>query len=207
MSRRSVYCKNPAACIAKRTGKCPCMSAPSQKELHPSEYYAWVNMKTRCSNPHYSEHHRYAGRGISICEDWINSFETFFAAIGPKPSSTCLLDRIDNSKGYEPDNIKWSEPTGSSRNRDVVKPFKAFGMTKLLPEWEEFIGRSRKTIWRRIQNGWPVDMAITADPMPYKFRRVSNPIAEYEIWWRKSFKVDQVYVRRGLYRYKLTVAS
>jgi len=202
-SKRLRYCPNPSACFAPKKGPCTCQTVAGNKALYPAEYRAWSGMKNRCNNPTYHLWHRYGGRGITVCESWLNSFETFLADVGCKPSATALLDRIENSKGYEPNNVKWSEPIESSRNRDVVKPFTAFGMTKILPEWEQFIGRSRKVIWRRIQDGWPIDMAVAADPMPYEFRRTSSPIADYESWWRKTLTVEQVYVRRGLHRYKL----
>ncbi|MEQ1522647.1 MAG: hypothetical protein ABL936_15370 [Aestuariivirga sp.] len=162
------------------------MSIPADKDLHPGEYYAWVNMKTRCTNPNYHLWHRYGGRGITVADAWVKSFKRFFADVGPKPFKKAILDRVDNDKGYSPGNVKWSSPKESSRNRTVVKPVAAFGNEMLLPDWAEKSDRNRKTIWRRLKDGWPADMAIAAPPMPVKFRRDPTPIKSYEAAWRAS---------------------
>lgn len=82
-----------------------------------SEYNIFKNIKRRCLNPNNSQYHNYGGRGISICEDWKNSFLSFFADMGKKPFPTAQLDRIDNNGNYEPNNCRWTTPAINSRNK------------------------------------------------------------------------------------------
>ena len=73
-----------------------------------SEYYAWDNMIQRCVNPNNPEYKNYGGRGISVCEEWRNSFELFLQDMGLKPKEKFSLDRIDNDKGYYKENCRWT---------------------------------------------------------------------------------------------------
>lgn len=80
------------------------------------EYTTWINMKQRCNNPNNIDYKHYGGRGITICERWLESFDNFYADMGPKPEGMSI-DRIDNNKGYEPGNCKWSNQIEQIRNR------------------------------------------------------------------------------------------
>lgn len=70
-------------------------------------YKVWVNMKTRCLNPNASNYPRYGGSGVTICEEWKNSFESFVADVGLRPSKGHSIERKDVMKGYEPNNCCW----------------------------------------------------------------------------------------------------
>lgn len=87
-------------------------------------YKSWVQMKTRCLNKNYKEFFYYGGRGIKICERWM-SFENFLEDMGERPNGK-TLDRIDNERGYSPENCKWSIPKEQSMNRRNVKSKKLF---------------------------------------------------------------------------------
>ena len=84
-------------------------------------YTLWRNIKTRCLNPLNHHFPFYGGRGITCYEPWAASFERFatdlLAAIGQKPSPQHSLDRIDNTRGYEPGNLQWATMRDQSRNR------------------------------------------------------------------------------------------
>jgi hypothetical protein len=86
-----------------------------------TEYSAWKNMMARCYRVHHNCYHNYGGRGITVVTAW-HKFEAFFSDMGPKPSPELTLERVDNEKGYGPDNCKWATRAEQNRNRRPNSP-------------------------------------------------------------------------------------
>lgn len=81
-------------------------------------YRSWTKMKERCGLDTYIEKEYYQDKGITVCDTWLNSFETFLADMGERPEG-CTLDRIDGSLGYSKDNCRWADLTIQSYNREI----------------------------------------------------------------------------------------
>ena len=80
-------------------------------------YRAYYAMRTRCYNKNYHNYERYGGRGIKVCQRWLDSFEAFLADMGEPLNGDYSLDRIDNNGDYEPSNCKWSIQSDQLKNR------------------------------------------------------------------------------------------
>jgi len=82
------------------------------------EFHSWHGMKQRCTNPKTKHYNYYGGRGITICDRWLNSFTDFIEDMGPRPEGKSL-DRINNDGNYEPNNCKWSTQVEQLKNRRI----------------------------------------------------------------------------------------
>lgn len=137
---------------------------PSQE--FPKEYRAWRNMRDRCLNPKHPRYLRYGGRGINVCDRWLNSFESFLADLGPAPSPRHTVDRRNNDGHYEPDNCRWATYKEQANNQSSNAMVTYQGETHSVSEWYERLelgakGLKLRCILSRIRNlGWPPESAF-----------------------------------------------
>lgn len=83
-------------------------------------YLAWFNMCSRCNNPENKEYRHYGGRGITVCNEWQESFKAFYAYVSSLEHYGEIgrsIDRIDNDKGYYPGNVRWATQKEQCNNR------------------------------------------------------------------------------------------
>lgn len=87
------------------------------------EYRIWLHMKERTTNPNCKSYKNYGGRGIRVCDEWVDDFTAFLDYVGKRPSPNHTIERLDVNKGYEPGNVVW-EPDMSvqARNRRIGIP-------------------------------------------------------------------------------------
>ena len=129
-------------------------------------FNVWMSMKERCRNPNVRTYHRYGGRGISVSEEW-NLYENFRDWAHENGYEAGLeIDRIDNNGNYSPDNCRWATRKQNTRNTSKTIFLNAFGERKSLADWAEDdrCVVERKTLWRRLKDGWNVEDAIARVP-------------------------------------------
>jgi hypothetical protein len=122
-------------------------------------YRSWVAMMARCYDRTHKGYHSYGGRGITACDRWLN-VEAFIADMGPRPCGTSI-ERVDNSKGYQPDNCKWATPKQQGRNRRSNRMLTANGLTLCVADWADRVGLSKQQIADRLRLGWSDAAAVT----------------------------------------------
>lgn len=83
----------------------------------PRDYELWRTMRRRCYEAGRKEYPNYGGRGIRVCDRWLNSYENFIADMGPRPSRGHSLDRIDPDGDYEPGNCRWADRLIQNNNK------------------------------------------------------------------------------------------
>lgn len=150
------------------TRSCGCLNDETRRETrhggavngrHSPEYATWHSMKQRCTNPRNSKFERYGGRGIGVCDRWLN-FDAFLADMGPRPSLSHSIDRIDNDRGYEPGNCRWALIETQNRNHSRNHLITYKGESLCLADWVTRTGIPHATLSWRLRN-WPLDKALT----------------------------------------------
>lgn len=150
----------PRLVVSGRVVSCGCSKISKAQALgkknrthgmtRTSEYGSWVAMKARCYDETRECYKNYGGRGIRVCDRWLNSFELFFKDIGPKPGPEYTVDRMDNDGDYEPDNCRWATRQEQSNNRRNSKLIQYRGSLRSLSEIARLHNLSPKTLARRV---------------------------------------------------------
>lgn len=116
--------------------------------VESAEHYTWRSMVARCLNPGHSAYKYYGGRGIGVCDRWLH-YENFLADVGNRPGDWASLDRIDNNKGYNPDNVRWASKAQQQRNKTTTKLYTDGVFVGSLVECAERVGISKELAhWR-----------------------------------------------------------
>lgn len=128
-------------------------------------YTIWAHMKSRCLDPDCDCYQHYGGRGISICDEWKDSFAAFSKwARANGYSSELTLDRIDVNGNYEPSNCRWATRKEQNRNMRSTRMLTFMGETLCLEDMATKYGINKATLAQRLQRGWSLEDAIVIKP-------------------------------------------
>lgn len=156
---KSCGCYKKEVFTRKGKGKYPTVHHGEQNRL----YRIYNCMKNRCGDVN---NHRYGGRGITVCDEW-NTFEKFQEwALANGYEETLTIDRIDNNKGYSPENCRWvderTQANNTSRNRTITYN----GETRTVAEWARIKNVKYRAFYNRVRYGWSDEDTI-ATPVMY----------------------------------------
>lgn len=144
-------------------------------QSHTHLHVVWKSMIQRCTNPNNKSYPSYGARGITVHPSWRSSFETFVRDVSDGYSRDLELDRIDNSRGYEPGNVRWVPRIVNARNKRSNRCVTFQGQTKTLAEWGELLGIKPGTLQWRLSRGWTPERALVTGADPDLVARLGIP--------------------------------
>ena len=145
-------------CHKKITKEENTMRKSFKDKAEKTTYQSWLDMKSRCFNKNNQRYYTHGGRGITVCDEWKDSFDVFLSDMGYKPEGYSL-DRIDNDGNYEKGNCKWSTPKEQALNRRTNIWVSFQGDTLSVSQWAEVVGISFSAMKKRLSR-WPLDKAL-----------------------------------------------
>ena len=151
--------------ITGATKSCGCIKRDGVNKKHgmckTSEYVAWSSMKSRCYKPLTSWYKAYGGRGIGVCREWRDSFDSFINDMGPKPSPDYSLDRIDVNGDYSPNNCRWATLETQSENKRNSIKIMIYGESLTPKQIAKKYKINKKTLMARIVRGYSIEQAVS----------------------------------------------
>lgn len=126
-----------------------------------SEYRIYRSIIARCYNERDEAYPEYGGRGITMSDEWRNSFEAFYRDMGPRPSKHHSVDRKDNDLGYTKENCRWAtwEEQQNNRRNNVFYLYR--GVYKTLGNWSRELSIDYHMAWRRLNKGMSFEEMVT----------------------------------------------
>lgn len=149
--------------VSNGQAKCGCKY---KDKLHGKSrskiYWAWGSMKSRCSNPNDPNYKNYGGRGITISDEWGNSFQSFCDwSINNGYTEELTLDRIDVNGNYEPSNCRWVDMKTQCNNRRSNRLITYNGETLTMSQWADKLGINKMTLKSRLNiSNWSIEKAF-----------------------------------------------
>ncbi len=125
-------------------------------------YVIWRNLKKRCYRKENKDYKYYGAKGITVCDEWLKTYLNFFLwAIDNGYKSHLTIDRINNNKGYSPENCKWSTIKEQANNKTTSIVYIYNNKKYTVPSIAKDLGMTTSAIYRRINQGWSVEEIIS----------------------------------------------
>lgn len=155
------------------TKSCGCLAADTRRKhgLHKTpEYHVWADIKQRCFNQNSPEYENYGGRGITMCQRWVESYAAFYLDMGARPSKQHSIERVNNNGHYQPGNCRWATSQEQTLNMRRNRVIEFNGASKPISEWAKALGFHDPTLRARLTRlGWSIERSLT---QPVQFRNV-----------------------------------
>ncbi len=145
--------------IIKSTCCSSCQTARKHGDTETPTYKSWASMIQRCTNPKNPAYESYGGRGIGVAERW-RKYENFLEDMG-KRTAKQSIERIDNNKGYSPDNCEWAEKKQQNNNTRKNRTIEMGGESLTVALWCEKLGISQGRVYMRLHRKWCGLCALT----------------------------------------------
>lgn len=171
------------------------------------EYQTWSRMWSRCINPIVDRYPRYGGRGIKVCDRW-KKFELFYEDMGPIPSPSHSIGRIDNDGNYEPSNCRWETPEQQCSNTSVTRIVEWKSEKKTIRQWSIETGITYSRLAQRLAAGLPAEKVFDDSPDSLALRKITVdgvtklttewmrdaniPISSFYYWQRKGLSKEDI---------------
>lgn len=182
--------------------------------------HVYHGMKNRCYNPHVRSYKDYGGRGITICDEWNNpekicthygiyskgwqAFEKWALSHGYKEGLS--IDRIDNNRGYSPENCRWVDKKTQSNNRNFCRFITYKGKTQTLKQWcEELNINYKQTHARIVRGGWAIEQAFETKQNPLINFITYNGKTQTVAAWARELNLSYGTLRARLFKYNMPV--
>ena len=141
----------------------------ARDEVRASLRKIWGGMKKRCYDKSSKDYKNYGAKGVRICDEWLNDFESFYHwALTHGYERGLSIDRICNSRGYSPGNCHWVTKRAQGFNKSTNTRIEVDGKVLTLKEWSMKYGIREDTLIRRLQAGWSPKDAVTKPVRRYR---------------------------------------
>ena len=154
------------------TRSCGCLCLATLKRINTTHgmsktalFKRWEGMIARCTNPRAVAYAYYGGRGITVCDRWLTSFQNFYQDMG-HPSAGLSLERKDNHASYSPENCYWATRQQQMNNTRRNHFITYNDITKTSAEWARTLGMEYGTFIRRVRNGWTMEDILCTPVRP-----------------------------------------
>lgn len=150
-----------------------------------SAYLCWKGIRDRCRNPNHPSWDRYGGRGIKVCDRWVESFDNFLSDMGPRPTLGHTVDRENNDGDYEPNNCRWATRRQQANNRSDNRHLILDGEKLTVTQAAEKIGINSETLRSRLRRRYNDNEALRGLIVGQKFDHDGLSLTLHE-WSRRT---------------------